>query len=196
MAFLNLAAIRECTESEGPGKRFAIWCQGCPRNCPGCCNEKMQEFSQRYIVDTKDVISLIKKSYLHNKIEGVTFIGGEPMLQAEGFSEIAEWCHQHDLSVISFTGYLYEELKEMNNYSIERLLKNLDILVDGPFIQDEFDTERDWIGSRNQKVYFFTDFYKPGIEYKHNEHAMEIIISERELLINGWPFAIKKDDNE
>ena len=85
MAFLNLAAIRECTEAEGPGKRFAIWCQGCPRSCPGCCNKRMQEFSKKYIVDTDDVISLIERSCEQNKIVGVTFIGGEPMLQSEGF---------------------------------------------------------------------------------------------------------------
>ena len=188
MAFLNLAAIRECTESEGPGKRFAIWCQGCPRSCPGCCNKKMQEFSKKYIVETNDVISLIEKSCVQNKIEGVTFVGGEPMLQAEGFAEVAEWCHKHNLSVISFSGFLYEELEEMHNPSVDRLLKSLDILVDGPFVQEEFDKERDWIGSKNQKVYFFTDFYKPGIEYKHKEHSMEIMISEKDLLINGWPF--------
>jgi anaerobic ribonucleoside-triphosphate reductase activating protein len=190
MAFLNLTAIRECTEAEGPGKRFAIWCQGCPRSCPGCCNKKMQEFSRRYIVDTKDVISLIEKSLRQNEIEGVTFIGGEPMLQAEGFAEIAEWCHNYKLSVIVFSGFLYKELREMDNPSVDKLLKNSDVLVDGPFIQEEFDTERDWIGSKNQKVYFLTDFYKPGIEYEHNEHAMEIMISEKDLLINGWPFAI------
>lgn len=188
MAYLNLAAIRECTESEGPGKRFAIWCQGCPRNCPGCCNVKMQEFSKKYIVDTKDVISLIEKSHIENEIEGVTFIGGEPMLQAEGFAEIAEWCHLNGLSVISFSGFIFEELKAMKNPSVDRLISNLDMLVDGPFIQEEFDTERDWIGSKNQKTYFFTDFYKSGIEFEHKEHAMEIMISENELLINGWPY--------
>ena len=82
----------------------------------------------------------------------------------------------------------------MNDFNVNRLLANLDILVDGPFIHEELDAERDWIGSKNQKVYFFTDFYKPGIEYEHNEHAMEIMISNKDLLIiNGWPFALMGD---
>lgn len=122
-------------------------------------------------------------------MKGVTFIGGEPFLQAEGVAEIAEWCHNNVLSVICFTGFLYDELKSMGNSSIDRLLLNLDILVDGPFIQEEFDTERDWVGSKNQKVYFMSDFYKPGIEFEHREHSMEIMISEKDLLVNGWPFA-------
>lgn len=188
MAFLNIAAIRDCTESEGPGKRFAIWCQGCARKCAGCCNQKMQEFSQKYIIDVNDLKKLIEKSKIDNNIEGVTFIGGEPMLQAEGFAELAEWCKTNNLTVLVFTGFLLAELKKIQNPFIEKLLSNTDILVDGPFIQEQFDTERDWIGSKNQKVYFLSDKYKSGIEFEHKEHSMELMISETELLINGWPF--------
>ena len=148
----------------------------------------MQKFSKKYIVDANDVISLIEKSYIQNKIEGVTFIGGEPILQAEGFAEIAEWCHKRNLSVILFSGFLYKELKEVHNANVDRLLNSLDMLVDGPFIQEEFDTERDWIGSKNQKVYFFTDFYKPGIEFENHSHLMEINISDKTIQMNGWPF--------
>ena len=188
MAYLNLAAIRECTESEGPGRRFAIWCQGCGRKCPGCCNKHMQEFSQKYVVDSRDIISLVKKSCQDNDIEGITFIGGEPIFQAEGLAEIAKWCQKHNLSVILFTGFLLEELKKMDDFNINKLLSNIDILVDGPFKQEEYDTERDWIGSRNQKVYFFTKKYEPGIEFEHRERSMEILVSNKDLRINGWPF--------
>lgn len=190
MADLNLYAVRECTVSEGPGRRFAIWCQGCEKRCPGCCNKEMQEFTQRHIVAVKDIINLIKNSYKKNNIEGVTFVGGEPMLQAEGFAEIAEWCQQNNLTVLSFTGYLYTELKALNNRHIDKLLKNLDILVDGPFIQEQFDTDRDWVGSKNQKLYFLSDRYKTGIEYEHKEHSMDVLVSEKDLRINGWPFIL------
>lgn len=189
MAFLNLAAIRECTESEGPGKRFAIWCQGCRRNCPGCCNVKMQELTQKYIVDVKDIIHLILKSKEINNIEGVTFIGGEPMLQAAGFAELAASCRIYELSVMVFTGFQYQELIDLQDNNIKKLLDNTDLLIDGPFLEEQFDTERDWIGSKNQKIYFLTDRYKQGIEFEKKAHKMEVMISEKELLINGWPFA-------
>lgn len=188
MSYLNLASVRVCTESEGPGKRFAIWVQGCKKKCPGCCNLDMQEIRKNIIVDTKDLIKLIQESISLYKIEGLSFIGGEPMLQAEGLSEIAKWAHSVGLTVLVFTGYLYTELQVMKNTSINKLLLDTDLLVDGIFIQEEYDTERDWIGSKNQKVYFLSNAYKPGIEYEKQERQMEILISEKDILVNGWPY--------
>lgn len=188
MAYLNLASIRLCTESEGPGKRFAIWVQGCERRCPGCCNPNMQEIKKNIIIDTNDLIMLIKSSMSENDIEGLSFIGGEPVLQAEGLSEVALWAHSVGLTVLVFTGYLYDELKVMCNESINKLLKNTDLLVDGTFIQEEYDTERDWIGSKNQNVYFLSDAYNLGVEYEKKEHQMEVLISDKDILINGWPY--------
>lgn len=188
MSYLNLASIRLCTESEGPGKRLALWVQGCERRCPGCCNPNMQEIRKNIVVDTKELLDLIKRSISCDEIEGVSFIGGEPMLQAEGLSEIAIWAHSVGLTVLVFTGYLYEELRTMDNESINKLLAHTDILVDGIFIQEEYDTERDWIGSRNQKIYFLSNAYKSGVEYEKKEHQIEVLISEKDILVNGWPY--------
>lgn len=188
MAYLNLASIRLCTESEGPGKRFAIWVQGCEKRCLGCCNPGMQEMRKKIVVDTKDLIELIHSTISCDGIEGLSFIGGEPILQAEGLSEVAEWAHSVGLTVLVFTGYLYDELKAMENESVNKLLTYTDLLVDGTFLQEEYDTERDWIGSKNQKIYFLSDAYKTGVEYEKHEHKMEVLISEKDILINGWPY--------
>lgn len=188
MGYLNIASIRLCTESEGPGKRLAIWVQGCERRCPGCCNPEMQEIKQKTIVDTDDFINMIKQPDIISKIEGLSFVGGEPILQAEGLGEIAEWAHANGLTVLVFTGYLIEELRALDNESVNRLLEYTDILVDGPYIQEESDLKRDWVGSRNQRVLFLTDAYSPGIEYKNHEHQMEVMVSDRDILVNGWPY--------
>ena len=188
MAYLNLASIRTCTESEGPGKRLAIWVQGCEKRCPGCCNVDMQEIRKNIVVDTNDLIELIQKSMFSEEIEGLSFIGGEPILQAEGLTEVAKWAHSVGLTVLVFTGYLYEELVEMKNRSVDDLLSNIDLLVDGPFMQELYDTERDWIGSKNQKVHFLTRSYEPGVEFEKQEHQMEVLVSEKDILINGWPY--------
>jgi anaerobic ribonucleoside-triphosphate reductase activating protein len=148
----------------------------------------MQEIRKNIIVDTKDLIELIQKSVDEEGVEGLSFIGGEPMLQAEGLSEVAKWAHSVGLTVLVFTGYVMEELSAMENSSINSLLADTDILVDGPFIQEQYDNERDWIGSENQKVYFLSEAYKPGIEYEKNEHQMEVLISEKDILVNGWPY--------
>lgn len=188
MAFLNVNSIRECTEVEGPGKRFAVWVQGCARNCPGCCNPHMQAFEKKHIVDVKDLFALIRESRVKNGIEGVSFLGGEPILQAAGYAELAELCKKENLSVLVFTGFLYQELKDMKSSDVDKLLLNTDMLIDGAFVQEEYETERDWIGSRNQKVYFLSDFYKSGIEYAHKTHKIEIRVENDFIKINGWPF--------
>ena len=191
MAFLNIASVLLCTESEGPGRRFAIWVQGCSRRCAGCCNPSMQELRQNIIVSTEDLIELIASSLKQNQIEGVTFVGGEPFLQAEGCAEIANWCRQHELSVLAFSGYLLSELKAMKNIHVDAFLSQLDVLVDGPFEIAQYDHERAWIGSVNQRVWYFSDRYDDSIEKNYTGHQAELLISDSEILMNGWPFDSK-----
>ncbi|WP_029542173.1 4Fe-4S single cluster domain-containing protein [Selenomonas sp. AB3002] len=190
MAYLNLSAIRPCTEAEGPGKRFAIWCQGCLRRCPGCCNPHMQPMKRKHLVDVNKLMEVILNSKTENDIEGVSFIGGEPILQAEGFAELALKCQDAGLSVLLFTGYKYQDLLIMNDNSIDLLLKNTDILVDGEFVEALYDGNRDWVGSTNQRVMFLSNRYNEGVEYEHGVHSTEIRVSTNIIGINGWPIDI------
>lgn len=187
MAYLNIAAIRPCTEAEGPGKRFAIWCQGCLRRCIGCCNPHMQPIEHRTLVSVDNLFELIKKHNQIDKIEGISLIGGEPVLQAEGASFLAEKCQEDGISVILFTGYKYEDLITSKDGNIIRLLNNVDIIIDGEYKQNEIDTERDWVGSCNQNVIYLSERYPKGIEYKKRVHSTEICITNNKLTINGWP---------
>ena len=191
MSFLNLAAIRECTEAEGPGKRFALWCQGCQRRCPGCCNPHMQPLVPVHILDVNDIKELIINSKRKYEIEGITCIGGEPFLQSEGIAELVHWCKANDLSVMIFTGFTFAELQDLiinGDINSKVILEHTDILVDGPFIELQYDTERDWVGSTNQKVIFLTDKYNQGVEYNKRERVMDIKVSVSDIAINGWPF--------
>lgn len=191
MAYLNLAAIRPCTEAEGPGKRFAIWCQGCLRRCHGCCNPHMQPMERRHLVEVDKLMDLILKHKAEGGIEGVSFIGGEPMLQAEGFAELAKKCQASGLSVLLFTGYNYKDLLTMNSNNVNILLENSDILVDGEFVESLYDKERDWVGSTNQRVIFLSDCYHAGIEFEHGVHSTEIRVSVGGIGINGWPIDLR-----
>jgi len=188
MGYLNLASIRPSTDSEGPGKRFAIWCQGCYKRCKKCCNSEMQELRKNIVVDTNDLIKLIQKYIDEEKIEGVSFIGGEPILQAEGLAEIAQWCQANGLSVLLFTGYLFEEIKSWNDPFVNKLIQNTDVVVDEPYIDEEYDDKRDWVGSKNQHVILLTQRYSDGIEFANNNRSMELLVSEKDILVNGWPF--------
>lgn len=188
MNYLNLSTIRMCTESEGPGRRFAIWCQGCLKKCAGCCNVDMQPFVKNKIVSVKDLEELILQAKREYQIEGISLLGGEPLLQAEGLAELTNWCQDNEISVVLFTGYTYEEILKTSNVYVHTILKGADIVVDGPFIQELYDTERDWVGSTNQNVIFLTSRYVKGIEYEKQLRSMEFLVSEKEILMNGWPF--------
>ncbi len=188
---LNLANWIECTEVEGPGKRFALWVQGCNRHCPGCCNPHMLDFVPNRLVGTDGVCQWIDDSLKNNDIEGVTFLGGEPMLQAKGLSEVASWCSKRGLSIMTFTGYTLRELETAPLPSTSELLQFTDLLVDGPFIQEQPEIERNWAGSTNQRFHFLTDRYKKGIEYDPRfSHGFELRIKpDGSISSNGWPIA-------
>lgn len=186
--FLNLASVRECTEAEGPGRRFALWVQGCKRRCSGCCNPQMQPFIAKNVTSVNEVEKLIKNAKKKYDIEGVSFIGGEPIWQAKGLSVLAQRCQKMELSVLVFTGFYYEDLLKFNNQYVNHLLQYTDLLIDGPFMEDEYDDERDWIGSKNQRVIYLTERYSANIERFNGKHKMEIIIDNSSMHINGWPY--------
>ena len=129
------------------------------------------------------------KAKKEKAIEGVSFIGGEPFLQAKSLSSLAKWCWENDLSVLVFTGYTLSEIKAMNMEGSSDLLDHCDLLIDGPYIQSQADDKRPWIGSKNQTVHNLTARYPEGIEYVANR-AMEILINDDSILVNGWPWLI------
>jgi anaerobic ribonucleoside-triphosphate reductase activating protein len=84
-------------------------------------------------------------------IAHVTFTGGDPFFQAEGFAELAERIKtETDKTIWCFTGFLFENL--LNNAVYYNLLKHLDVLVDGPFVQSLRNEDLLFCGSSNQRL--------------------------------------------
>lgn len=189
--YLNLAALALETEAEGPGRRIAFWVQGCMRRCIGCCNPEMQPLREACMVETGDLIRVLEQSHAMHDAEGVTFVGGEPLLQAEGLADIAGWARGNGLTVLVFTGFLYPNVLDEHLPGVERLLASTDLLVDGPFEQEHYDTQRAWVGSTNQKLHHLTDVYPKGIEYQ-TPRQMEVRISAKDIIVNGWPYLFQK----
>src|SRR5258705_8225294 len=79
---LQLAQAVPCTEAEGPGRRFALWFQGCPLRCPGCCNPEMLPFDGGRQVLVTELADLILDAHAQHGIEGITLLGGEPLAHA------------------------------------------------------------------------------------------------------------------
>lgn len=131
---------------DGIGLRYTIFTQGCPHVCPGCHNPKTHNIYGGYSVDTSEIINQIKKNPL---LDGITLSGGEPFLQPIACRELAEAAKNAGLNVWAYTGYIYEYLKTPEQLD---LLRYIDVLVDGPFIQDQKSLELRFRGSKNQRL--------------------------------------------
>jgi len=125
----------------------------------------MLEIIPKKIIDCDSLLNMIIESKDKNQIEGVTFWGGEPFLQAKGLSYVSKICRDEKLSVMTFTGYTIKELTELELPYTDQLLQYTVILVDGKFLINKIENDRNWIGSENQKIYYLTKFYQPGIEF-------------------------------
>ena len=137
---------------DGPGLRAVLWTQGCIHNCKGCHNSQTHDLVSGFEVDTSTISKEIEKLKLHR---GVTLSGGEPFLQSEALAEVAKTCKDNDLDVWVYTGYTFEELTDKKNpsyFNNLNLLRNIDVLVDGRFIEAKRDISLKFRGSSNQRI--------------------------------------------
>lgn len=169
------------TNVEGVGTRFAIWVQGCSIRCKDCANFNMWDYDGGTSYKIKDFTDIIK-SY-KDKIEGITWLGGEPTEQIEAVTEISKAVQKLGLSVILFSGYDYKELKEKSSFN--ELEKYIDILIDGKYEEEKQDFSRPWVGSSNQNYYFLSDRYNESV-LKEYKNKIEIRISQdNKVVITG-----------
>lgn len=182
----QVAHIVDATRAEGPGLRMAIWFQGCPFRCPGCCNPEMLSFNGGEQIALDQIVDRMTLAREHHGIEGVTLLGGEPFAHIEVASKIADQAKQLELSVMVFSGYELDQLRE-HGQEFNRLLKSTDLLIDGPYDSSLPDTRRRWIGSTNQQIHFLTDRYARDDEYWSQSDTIEIRLEGDQLSVNGFP---------
>lgn len=192
MHWLNLATRLACTEAEGPGRRAAIWVQGCNKRCRGCCNPAYLPLVERDFVSASSVLDWLIKAHDEHNLEGLTLLGGEPMLQAQGLAVVARGAQSIGLSVMTFTGYTVEELFTLRLPGSDRLLDFTDVLVEGEFDSKLLDSTRPWVGSENQKFHYLSSKYGPEIEAKERlERVVELhFMLNGKVIANGWPHKI------
>ena len=145
------------TRAEGPGMRFTVWVQGCRNACPGCYSTDLWDPAGGYGIAPEELLRQIRAA---EGIEGITFLGGEPMEQAAELAWVAAEAQKMGLSVLTFTGLTYEGLLEEGDPDRLALLEHTDLLIDGPYLRELHDTSRPWVGSKNQRYLFLTDRYR------------------------------------
>lgn len=173
----NIAYIKLSTKTEGPFNRCCIWFQGCNLHCKGCCNNDLQSFIPRNIVTLDKLIEIIKNAKEKFGVEGVTLSGGEPSLQ-NGMIELNNEIHKLGLGIIMFSG------KNKENLNLN-LVKSVDLLIDGPFIESKIDINRVLLGSKNKNLTFITDRYLTEADYFNSHVAFEEVCIDDYLFING-----------
>ena len=144
---IRIAGVVNDSIVDGPGLRFTVFTQGCPHHCAGCHNPQTWDFEGGNVVEIGEIVRKIEKNPL---LSGVTLSGGEPFMQAYACAEIAKAAYGMGMNVWTYTGYTWEKILGMPQFWA--LLIETDVLVDGPFIQEQKSMDLLYRGSRNQRL--------------------------------------------
>lgn len=145
---LELSGIQSDSIVDGPGIRTTFFGQGCPHHCPGCHNPETWAFGCGTPMETEALVQIVQGNPL---CRGVTLSGGEPFAQAEEFAQLAVRLKKLGYEVAAYSGYTFEQLLA-GTPEQKKLLEQIDVLIDGPFIQEQKSLELSFRGSRNQRI--------------------------------------------
>ena len=153
---MNYAEIKNCDIANGPGVRVSLFVSGCTHHCPGCFNEVAWDFryGKPFTQETIDLIlGMLRPSY----IRGLTLLGGEPF-EPENQSAVVELLRQikgemPNKSIWAYSGYLFDrDILSGRLGDTREYLSYLDVLVDGPFVQEKKNLSLRFRGSENQRI--------------------------------------------
>lgn len=144
--------------ANGVGTCVSFWTQGCPHRCPGCQNPQTWDFKGGKEVPTDIRGQIIKAICANDIIRNFSVLGGEPLCE-ENLDEVEKiitgvrTAYPH-IKIFVWTGYTLEKLLEKQDEKINSILSQIDILIDGRFIQEERDITLELRGSKNQRVLY------------------------------------------
>lgn len=132
---------------DGSGIRVVTFLQGCPRKCEGCHNPSLLPLDGGTEATERALAKIILKK-LTPKHAGITFSGGDPLMQSEALYKVISYLRNKrpELNIWVYTGYLYEDVKYLP------VMELIDVLLDGPFILKEKSISLIFKGSRNQRI--------------------------------------------
>lgn len=171
---LNIMGYVDESEVNGPGCRAVIWVQGCLRECASCFNPASWPFELNQLVA---VDTLVQNILDNPRNEGVTFSGGEPFWQAPALAELARKVKAVGLNVMSFTGFTLEQLQaEYAPAGAQELLEQLDILIDGPYVESlAIHSPTSPVSSSNQRVHIFNPAFNDRITWASDQIEVHIL---------------------
>lgn len=149
---IRIADIKYETMVDGPGFRTSIYCQGCGHHCKNCHNSQTWDFEGGKEYDVEELFDIV----LMEPFSDVTFSGGDPMFQAEAFTQLAKLIkNKTNKTIWCYSGYTFQEIKE--NAKMRQILPFLDVLVDGRYVDEKRNTDLKFRGSENQRILHLKD---------------------------------------
>lgn len=153
------ATIKNCDIANGPGVRVSLFVSGCTHHCPGCFNQEAWDFhyGQPFTEETiQTIVDMLRPAY----IRGLTLLGGEPFdpRNQEAVVQLLRRIKQElpEKSIWAFSGYLFDRdilSGKLGDWEITKeYLSYLDVLVDGPFVQEKKNLSLRFRGSENQRL--------------------------------------------
>lgn len=182
--YLNIMGYVDESEVNGPGCRAVIWVQGCLRECTGCFNPASWSFEIKQLIA---VDTLVQKILSNPRNQGVTFSGGEPFWQAPALANLARQVKAAGLNVMSFTGFTLEQLQlKQAPAGVQDLLDQLDVLIDGAYVQSlAIHSPDSLVSSNNQRVHLFNPAFQDQLTWASDQ--MEIhILKDGSRIITGY----------
>jgi len=181
---LNIMGYIDESEVNGPGCRAVVWVQGCLRECPGCFNPESWSFEINQLIS---IDSLAQKILSNPRNTGVTFSGGEPFWQAPALASLARQLKAAGLNVMSFTGFTLEKLQsESAPIGSQELIKQLDILIDGAFVESKaINSPNSPVSSTNQRVHVLNPAFQDQISWASDQIEIHVL-KDGSRIITGY----------
>jgi anaerobic ribonucleoside-triphosphate reductase activating protein len=168
----------------GPGRRFALWLQGCPFDCKGCYSPQWIPVVPRHKIKIDDLIQLVDRA----GVEGLTISGGEPFIQVKGIFNLVSSLKKSrpGFTVIVYTGFKLENLLNLALTHYNRLiLQTIDVLIDSPYIE-KLNNNKGLRGSTNQRIWHLTDRFR-DFDFVNQPRRTEIQIENGVVSFTGVP---------
>jgi anaerobic ribonucleoside-triphosphate reductase activating protein len=181
LSALNIAHIEPRSQIYAPNTHFVIWVQGCAIRCAGCWNERMWDFTRKNLIAVEDLFRQIQT--VSSSIQGVAFLGGEPLDQALPLLALVKQIKAIGLGVTIYTGY---ELAELEAPKYQAVLAYTDLLIAGRYDEKQRNINLRWRGSENQQILWLSAFYSDSQPEEAN--YCEIKIDQNgKITILGFP---------
>ncbi len=156
---MNFGKIKPVDVANGEGVRVSLFVSGCPHHCKGCFNRELWKYSAGQDMTTKhlaEIIELCSKSY----ISGLSILGGEPLapentMSVAGVMNLFKWYYPNK-TIWCYTGYDWKDVKDFS------IMRYIDVLVDGEFVQELSDPRLKFRGSSNQRIIDVQESLKTG----------------------------------